>query len=302
MTSRKLAVLGHPIDHSLSPALHGAAYKVLGLDWSYERADVTEIQLDEYVGSRDESWRGLSLTMPLKYRATEIADVVDADTALTGACNTLVFDHETNQKFGYNTDVAALASVIVDVSRELTAIGVGAGSDAGGSAVPAGIAILGGGATSVSAIVAAARAGVESVDIYVRDTNRASNAIVAAQAAGVLANVHDLATFGTVSAHSITICTLPGSVAVEVPLVGFSGRTLIDVAYAPWPTARAVAWQSAGGSAVSGLHMLVRQAVLQVRIFVSGSPEIVLDDENQVRAAMAAAVGLRELIEAAQQG
>jgi shikimate dehydrogenase len=292
MTSRRLAVLGHPIEHSLSPTLHRAAYDVLGLDWSYDREDLTEDQLDGYVSSRDASWLGLSLTMPLKYRAAEIADVVDADTALTGACNTLLFDHETNRKFGFNTDVAALASVIIDAAR--------ATSDSGD--VPASIAILGGGATAVSAIAAAARAGVESVDIYVRDTGRASNAVVAAQASGVLASVHDLASFGATSSSSLSICTLPGGVSVDVPAADLAGRILIDVAYSPWPTARAAAWQAAGGSAVSGLHMLVRQAVLQVRIFVSGSPEIDLDDEKQVREAMAAAVGLGELIDATQQG
>jgi shikimate dehydrogenase len=292
MTSRRLAVLGHPIEHSLSPVLHAAAYEVLGLDWTYDREDVTEDQLDDSVSSRDASWLGLSLTMPLKYRAAEIADVVDADTALTGACNTLLFDHETNQKFGFNTDVAALASVVVDAARSI--------SDGGD--VPASIDILGGGATAVSAIAAAARAGVESVDIYVRDTSRASNAVVAAQASGVLASVHDLSSFCETSSSTVTICTLPASVHVQMPVAELAGRVLIDVAYSPWPTTRAVAWQTAGGSAVSGLHMLVRQAVLQVRIFVSGSSEIVLDDEKQVRAAMSAAVGLGELIEPAQQG
>jgi shikimate dehydrogenase len=292
MTNSRLAVLGHPIDHSLSPALHRAAYEVLGLDWTYDRADLTEDQLDDFVATRDVSWLGLSLTMPLKYRAARIADVVDADTALTGACNTMLFDNETNQKLGFNTDVTALASVIVDAARVST--------EAGG--VPASIAILGGGATAVSAIAAAARAGIESVDIYVRDTSRASNAVVAAQDSGVLASVHDLASFGATSSSSLTICTLPGPVGVDLPADGLAGRILIDVAYSPWPTARAAAWQAAGGSVVSGLHMLVRQAVLQVRIFVSGSPEIDIDDETQVREAMAAAVGLGELIDATQQG
>jgi len=293
MTSRKLAVLGHPIDHSLSPTLHRAAYEVLGLDWTYDRADVTEGQLDEFVGSRDETWRGLSLTMPLKYRATEIADVVDADTALTGACNTLVFDHENKQRFGYNTDVAALASVIADVSRESFANG-----DSGrAGAVPSSIAILGGGATAVSAIAAAARAGVESVDIYVRDASRASNAVVAAQASGVLASVHDLSSFCKTSSGAVSICTLPGGVSVDVPAADLAGRILIDVAYSPWPTIRAVAWQAAGGSAVSGLHMLVRQAVLQVRIFVSGSPEVALEREAEVLSAMTRVVGLGDLFD-----
>jgi shikimate dehydrogenase len=296
MTSKQLAVLGHPIDHSLSPTLHRAAYEVLGLDWTYGRADVTEDLLDDYIASRDQTWVGLSLTMPLKYRATAIADVVDSDTALTGACNTLVFDHETKQKFGYNTDVAALASVILDASREMAAHGVDTGP------VPASIAVLGGGATAVSAIAAAARAGIESADIFVRDTSRASNAIVAAQASGVLATVHDLSSFGATSSSTVTICTLPGDVDVDLPTTGLGSRAFIDVAYAPWPTTRAVAWQAAGGDVVSGLHMLVRQAVLQVRIFVTGSVKVALDKENEIFLAMSTAVGLGKLFDTSLAG
>jgi shikimate dehydrogenase len=202
-----------------------------------------------------------------------------------------VFDHETNQKFGYNTDVAALASVVLDASREMTAHGVET------APVPAGIAILGGGATAVSAIAAAAKAGVESVDIFVRDKNRASNAIVAAQASGVLATIYDLSSFGATSSSSVTICTLPGSVDVDLPTGGLSGRALIDVAYAPWPTRRAVSWQTAGGNVVSGLHMLVRQAVIQVRIFVTGSAKIALDNEGEIFQAMSTAVELGDFFE-----
>ena len=299
MTSRRLAVLGHPIDHSLSPALHRAAYKVLGLDWSYDRADVTEDQLDEYVTSRDESWLGLSLTMPLKYRAAAMCDVIDADTALTGACNTMLFDQETKQKFGFNTDVAALASVIEDVAREMAG---NSGSYSGAGAVHSGIAILGGGATAVSAIAAAAGAGVESVDIYVRDTKRASNAIVAAEASGVIAYVHELASFASTSRNAVTICTLPGTVAVDLPREGLTGRALIDVAYFPWPTARALTWQTSGGDVVNGLHMLARQAVLQVRLFFSGFAAVALDREKEVRDAMANAVGLGALFDGEHEG
>jgi shikimate dehydrogenase len=95
----------------------------------------------------------------------------------------------------------------------------------------------------------------------------------------------------------VTICTLPGGVSVDVPAADLAGRILIDVAYSPWPTTRAVAWQAAGGSAVSGLHMLVRQAVLQVRVFVSGSPEVALEREAEVLSAMTRVVGLGNLLD-----
>lgn len=279
MTSRNLAVLGHPIDHSLSPVLHAAAYGVLGLDWAYGRQDLTADKLDDYVTSRDESWVGLSLTMPLKYRAAELADVVDDATALTGACNTLVFDHETNRLNGFNTDVPALASVITDVS----------------DGTPASVSIVGGGATAVSAVVAAARAGAQSVDLYLRDTNKASNAIAAAQASSISLSVHPLDQFSSEVPHGISIVTLPGGVDIALPASGLADSVLLDVAYSPWPTQRARAWSASGGRSVSGLHMLVRQALLQVRLFVGGGVEVRLDREGDVFGAMRESVGLEEL-------
>jgi len=281
MTSRRLAVLGHPIEHSLSPVLHAAAYEVLGLDWTYDRADLTEDQLSDYVTSRDETWLGLSVTMPLKYRAGELADVVDEATAITGACNTLVFQHDTHQLHGYNTDVPALASVI----RESIA----------GS--PDAVSVVGGGATAVSAVVAASRAGARSADLYVRDMTRASNAVVAGHGCGVNVSVHPLGDFASFSRNEVSIMTLPSSVEVDLSSASPSNRVLIDVAYSPWPTHRALEWQSSGGRIVSGLHMLVRQAVLQVRAFVSGSPEVALDRESDVHHAMAHAVSLGTLFD-----
>src|SRR5690349_19962063 len=67
-----LAVLGSPIAHSRSPQLHQAAYRVLGLDWSYERREVTDDGLAVFLGGLGAGWRGLSLTMPLKRRVAEL--------------------------------------------------------------------------------------------------------------------------------------------------------------------------------------------------------------------------------------
>ena len=64
---RRLAVLGSPIAHSKSPGLHRAAYRTLGLDWEYSAVEVDGSNLAAFLDSRDESWRGLSLTMPLKH-------------------------------------------------------------------------------------------------------------------------------------------------------------------------------------------------------------------------------------------
>ena len=84
--SRRCAVLGSPIKHSLSPALHRAAYVALGLAWTYERFEVTEAELAGFVVARDSSWRGLSLTMPLKTAVLSLGEV-DPLARLVGAAN-----------------------------------------------------------------------------------------------------------------------------------------------------------------------------------------------------------------------
>ena len=82
----KTAVLGKPIAHSLSPALHRAAYRELGFDdWTYDLVECDEAGLAEYVRSRDWQWAGLSLTMPLKRTVLPLLDHVDPMAAATGA-------------------------------------------------------------------------------------------------------------------------------------------------------------------------------------------------------------------------
>ena len=98
MTPRA-AVLGHPIDHSLSPVLHRAAYAELGLDWSYDAIDMDGQRLPEFLGSLGPEWRGLSLTMPLKevvlpYLTTQSETV----TAVGGANTVVLIEQGLSQK------------------------------------------------------------------------------------------------------------------------------------------------------------------------------------------------------------
>ena len=85
------AVLGRPVAHSLSPLLHTAGYRALGLDdWAYGAHDVGADELAAWVQERDDSWRGLSLTMPLKEAALAVAATVSETARVTGSVNTLV--------------------------------------------------------------------------------------------------------------------------------------------------------------------------------------------------------------------
>nr|WP_154924017.1 shikimate dehydrogenase [Microbacterium testaceum] len=269
----RLAVWGDPIAHSRSPRLHAAAYGVLGLDWEYGRRQVDEIAFSTALGDLDATWRGLSLTMPLKQVAARTAVALDDDARLTGAVNTLLLSAAGPQ--GFNTDVGGLA-------RALDEIGV---------TRPEVIRVLGAGATATSAVVAAARAGARLVEVRARRIEAARALAVLGSAVGVEVRPEPL-TGGDVATVDATIATLPGGTdlgAVAETLASTSGP-LVDVVYGTWPTPLAHAWTRAGVAAHNGLGMLLHQALLQVRVFVTGDPGQALVHEDAVLSAMRTAL------------
>jgi shikimate dehydrogenase len=149
-------VLGSPIAHSLSPALHRAAYAHLGLDWDYGRYEVVADQLADFVAACGPQWRGLSMTMPLKEAALELG-VVDEVARLAGAGNTLVFAGDGTRRI-HNTDVGGLVNA-------LRAAGVGPVRQA---------VILGAGATARSSLVSLARLGAAGVTVVARTPAKAA--------------------------------------------------------------------------------------------------------------------------------
>ncbi|TFV98952.1 shikimate dehydrogenase [Leifsonia flava] len=270
----RLAVLGSPIAHSKSPALHAAAYAALGLDWSYERHEVDADGLEAFLGGSGGAWRGFSLTMPLKARALSRADELDMIAEQTGAVNTLVFGAD-GRSTGFNTDVAGLVAAIAEA-------GVHSARH---------VVILGAGATASSAIVAAADLGAEHVHLAVRNPARGHELDGLSASLGL---THAVSTFDELDdvAGELVISTLPGGTVLEtgIPLALQRDALLFDVAYDPWPSALAMSWLKRGGRVASGTGMLLHQALVQVRIFVSGDPLVPLPDEAAVLAAMRAAI------------
>lgn len=264
----RLAVWGDPIAHSKSPALHAAAYGVLGLDWDYGRRQVDAAGFAEALGGLDATWRGLSLTMPLKEEAFRSAMTRDAHAELTGAVNTLLLGDEVS---GYNTDVGG----IVDALGEA---GITAVRD---------VRILGAGATAASALVAASELGAAHAEVAARRPERAAGLVALGERLGVTVEARTLD--DATSESDLTIATLPSGTVlppqIAAPLAS-RGGTLFDAAYAPWPSALAASWGD--GQVVSGLGMLLHQAVRQIRIFHHGDPLVPLEGESEVVAAMRA--------------
>ncbi|NHW46148.1 shikimate dehydrogenase [Paenarthrobacter sp. MSM-2-10-13] len=259
--SRRAAVLGHPISHSKSPALHCAAYAKLGVDIYYSAIDVTVERLPSFMESLrgDDAWCGLSVTMPLKSAMVKEVDEVRGAGAHLGVINTVVFERDAGQvrRVGYNTDVAG----IVEAVRY-----------AGVVAAPH-AAILGGGGTSAAAVAAAQELGAHHVDVFVRDAGRAGDARAAAAAAGISLAVRPLTEAASaVAGTDLVISTFPpraaDSLAEELAALPGSGAgVLLDVAYDPWPSRLAEVWQRHGGAVVPGLEMLMYQAAEQIRRF-----------------------------------
>ncbi|MEO3975192.1 shikimate dehydrogenase [Streptomyces sp. CAU 1734] len=258
---RRAAVLGSPIEHSLSPVLHRAAYAALGLRaWSYDRFEVTEDTLPAFIERLDPSWAGLSLTMPLKRAVIPLLDEMSATAASVEAVNTVVLTPD-GRRIGDNTDIPGLIAAL----RER-------GVDSVGSA-----AVLGAGATASSALAALARVCTGPVTAYVRGPARAAEMRGWGERLGVEVRTADWADAAEALRAPLVIATTPAGatdeLAAEVP---DRPCTLFDVLYDPWPTALAARWSARGGDVLGGLDLLVHQAVLQVEQ-MTGVPAAPLD-------------------------
>ncbi len=270
----RLEVWGDPVSHSRSPQLHAAAYRVLGLEWTYERRQVSEAGFAGELAGLSPQWRGLSLTMPLKRVAFEASAWRDRRAELTGAVNTLVFLGDRPR--GFNTDVGGLV-------RALREEGVSEIGDA---------RIVGAGATATSAVVALGELGANRIEVVARRGAAVAPLVELGAAIGVdVVGVpfDDLR-------HTrvpVTIATLPGDAPVPdaaADALAADGGLLMDAVYGHWPTALANAWARRGKPAASGLGMLLHQALLQVRVFVAGDADTPLPSEAVVLAEMRLAV------------
>lgn len=262
--TRRAGVLGHPIGHSLSPVLHRAAYAALGLDWRYDAYDVTAEDLGDFLSRLDDSWAGLSLTMPLKVEALRHLDAVEPLAASLGAVNTVLPQPSTagGHLVGANTDVHGVVAALAE-----------AGVEAIGSAV-----IFGGGATATSAMAAVASLGCAEPTVAVRSRSRAGGLVRAAARIGASPRLVLLGDGARAAASAeAVISTIPTEAGAEIGAAVTTvapGAVLLDAVYAPPVTPLAEAWESAGGVAVSGLRMLLHQAAEQVRLMTGQAPPI----------------------------
>lgn len=267
-------MLGSPIAHSLSPVLHAAAYRALGLgDWTYRAVECDEAALPQVLRDLEaEGLAGVSLTMPLKRAVLPLLARVERLAADVGAANTVLFGGVIGDWWGANTDVPGFVTALRGA----------------GVARVRRCAVLGAGATATSALAALAELRVAAVDVFARRPDAAGALVDAAARFGVDVVVRPWAEAGDAAGAELIVATTPAGATDE-----FAGElpaslrgVLFDVVYSPWPTRLAAAWRDRGGTVIGGLELLVEQAALQVKLMTGLEPPVAA-----MRAAGEAALG-----------
>jgi len=280
---RRAAVLGKPVAHSRSPDIHRAGYAAAGLaGWRYTAVECAEAELADLVAGLGAEWVGLSLTMPLKEAALRVASSTSALATTLGAANTLV--RRGDGWYAENTDAPGMADALRSALGSDAAAGarsLAGGRPAGG---PRSVAVLGAGGTARAALAAAADLGA-AVTVYARRPAAVAALEPVAAALGLPMSYGDWAQAAAAGQADVVVSTVPkGAADGLAPTVEWGPSTvLLDALYDPWPTPLAVSAARAGRPVVSGLELLLAQAVRQFTLF-TGVPAPV--------AAMRAALGL----------
>ena len=254
--TRLAAVIGSPVRHSLSPALHNAAFRAGALDWTFVAFEVAPGGGGDAVRAmRTLGIGGLAVTMPHKVDVAAAVDEVDPAAKALDSVNTVVL-HDDATTFGASTDGAGLIA-------SLTASGV--------SLVGARIAVIGAGAAARSVIDALGRAGTSEIMVINRSADRAAAALALADQA----RVGELEEVGAVDV--VINATSVGMGTSELPLdpdLLRASHVVVDLVYHPLETALLAAARECGATVVDGLGMLVHQAALQQVLWTGVEPDV----------------------------
>lgn len=258
-STRLAAVIGSPVRHSLSPALHNAAFQQLGLDWAYAAFEVAPGSAAAALDAmRTLGLGGLSVTMPHKEAIAQAVDHLDPAAAALRSVNTVV-PQADGSLLGCSTDGAGFVA-------SLAAAGV--------SVVGRSVCVLGAGAAGRAIIDAVARAGAARLAVVNRTQAAAEMAVELAGGIGVVGGGDDLA-----AAEIVVNTTSVGMNSAELPCDARllrAGQVVADIVYHPRETALLRAAAEAGATAVQGLGMLVHQAALQQQWWHGRLPDVLV--------------------------
>jgi len=250
------AVIGSPVRHSLSPALHNAAFEAAGVPWVYVAFDVAHGDASHALDAmRALGIGGMSVTMPHKEMVAANVDELDPAAAALRSVNTVVRTPQGALK-GYSTDGAGFVASLAEAGVEV---------------VGRSVVVLGAGAAARAVIDALARAGATTVTVVNRSVDRAQEAAALAGSAGRVGVVDDVT-----AADVVVNATSVGMASDDLPLDAAmlrSGQVVADLVYHPLETALLAAARAGGAIAVDGLGMLVHQAALQQELWLGVKPD-----------------------------
>jgi len=264
--TRLLALIGHPVGHSLSPAMHNAAFVADDLDFVYVCLDVDPDELPAAVrGLQALKLRGFNVTMPHKLAMVPLVDELDEEARISGAVNTVVI--EDSGLRGCNTDGGGMVMACQEAGIELSGKSV---------------LLLGAGGTAAAIAVAFGNAGVGELHIANRTVERATHLRDKLYETGIkrLA-VHSLdALEETVPDAEIVINATPLGMKEEDPMPVSAGyvqksRAFCDVVYRPGtktPLVRLA--HERGVPVVAGDRMLLYQGVLAQKLWTGREPNV----------------------------
>lgn len=260
------AVIGSPIEHSLSPVIHRAAWAQLGIDgWEYRRLEQDADSLPRFIGGLGGDCAGLSVTMPCKQAVMPLLDAIDPLASAVGAVNTVV--PSSGVLAGFNTDVTGIASAIRRACSQAN------------RALPTSAVVLGARATASSALAALGELGIVTSTVAARRFGGPGSVVAASSRLGVsidqvLWSDRD-AVLRAVSGADLVISTLPAGVGdpLAEKMSVREGQVLLDVVYSPRETALRSAFERKGGIVAEGTDMLVFQAAAQVQLMTGHSPK-----------------------------
>ena len=254
--TKRFAVLGSPIAHSLSPVIHNAAFAAQELDYQYTRIELAD-NLEAFLKAEGADFAGFSVTMPLKELALSASSQLDNNAQQAHSVNTLV--RQAGRWLGFNTDVLGLRFALNDLTFSS-------------------VSILGTGATARSALVALGG----KAQIWGRDPEKVKGLCGEFSARGV--------TLDEALSADLVISTInKGALDPLLDRTSYPG-VLFDVVYQDWPSPASLRFSSA----ISGISLLLHQALYQQRIFVHGDPDKPLNHEPEVFAAMKHALEMAE--------
>ena len=263
MTVRRLAALiGSPVEHSLSPVIHQAAFDAAGADWTYLAFDVAEGAASGALDAmRVLGIAGLSVTMPHKRDAADAVDRLEPAARALRSVNTVWWDDD--ELVGSSTDGAGFVASL---------------ADAGVDVADARVAVIGAGGAARSVVDALGRAGAIDITVLNRTREHAESAASLASAASVGIPSDVPRADIVVNATNVGMGVAPeaagdGDLACEQALLR-PEQVVVDLVYHPLRTAWLLAAEEVGARTVDGLGMLIHQAALQQERWLGVRPDV----------------------------